>query len=576
MGTNNAETFLDKIECKSKIKDVNKFGIDDIKNLKSLLDVSTLKWLKYCSKGEEEMKKGYKTLYKGVCKDLDSLKKNCLAIKKCEPDKLKEDVGKCMELKEKIEKTAQEALTKAHPDENVIINEKIKIPVNMKLIAELNKLTVEFNKLRAKDDIKPIYEAVELKPKPLETYKEFESRMQAKWKTNVPLVMVGEFVKEKKDLLEEEDKAMSNYFDKLRKEFISGDVKKSYDKTIEELAKSVGLSKSDLNGCFELEYGFKKIGKGLYDKLAGDLLKKVKEISSEEFKLNKDEENVKSDEEIKEEIKKIMVDKEKEVENEVKKKVNNNDTGILGWFFGSDKTSDKFGMKTSLYDCFSYNFEDRYLNESVRGVIKNFSEAWINFESSYINFVNALNIMYEGRKKVDELRSEFWNYYVNISNITDKIEKNNKIGKDNKKAKVTLELPKNFNKSVEDFNLLANKIGKTVSKIKVCYDDAIKDAERARGSIEIFVGNNDDKFKKCLDGKTVNNWEPKKGDCWFSLGEALLLTNYCIRKYEDKNFGFDEGLENGFNEFLNSCLEKNERIKLGITQKELRKIIDNS
>ena len=76
----NEGTFLDKIICKNKIKDVEKFGLNDVKYLKSLLDVPSIKlWMK-SSRNQSEMKESYKKLYKDVCKYLDSMKKSCLAI----------------------------------------------------------------------------------------------------------------------------------------------------------------------------------------------------------------------------------------------------------------------------------------------------------------------------------------------------------------------------------------------------------------------------------------------------------------------------------------------------------------
>ena len=207
----NEGTFLDKIICKNKIKDVEKFGLNDVKYLKSLLDVPSVKlWMK-SSRNQSEMKESYKKLYKDVCKYLDSMKKSCLAMKRYKPDELAPKVEWCRELKAKMEVEMGEILTKDMKE--------AKIPVNVKAIKKIDELTIAFNNFRASSCYKAIMSGAKVNPR-LETYSEFEPRMRMKLGTNMPLIMVKEFVEEKKQLKERETHAMFDYFVKSSNKFV--------------------------------------------------------------------------------------------------------------------------------------------------------------------------------------------------------------------------------------------------------------------------------------------------------------------------------------------------------------------
>lgn len=597
MGTNNAETFLDKIKCKNKIKNANEFGIDDIKNLKSLLDVSTFKWLKYCKKVQDEMKKEYKKLYKGVCKDLDSLKKNCLAIKKCKPDSLKENAAACLNLKKEIEDMAQKALDEFKEklkknnnlDENATVDIK-REPVNVKAIKEINELTVEFNNSIKNDkNIGWLYKEVKLTPPKFETYKELESKMRMKRVTNAPLVMVGEFVKDKDRVLEKHKYTINNYLFKYDSNFKSDILKNFYEK-LSKLVEVVGLSKDDLKKYFQRIDNFKEINKGVYEDLATGLVKKANEIIDEYNKNKLDDKKVAfatgADEaKLKTKIVEEMGGNVKFVEENVKKEsVKKENEGFFSWALNGIKSGVKSVGQYLAEKLWTYSLKDYIkcsngavpedISKNIQALEENFLEAWKEFLSYYTFVSMNLEVSEDIKAIINELYGIFDEYIENIKKAVKKsvstIGKynkrppvNNKNGQVNEQVKppakepVKVEIPKKFDDLLGEFNVSSSKISKTVFKIKRYYDAAVDNAECIIGPLGDFASRYH--ITPILGTQSVSE---------MSLGQAILFAEDCIISYKARHFGLSDKLVD--------YLEENERMKLGITKKELREIIDNS
>lgn len=564
------ETFLDTIICKNKIKDVSKFGINDIKHLKSLLDVSSVKlWVK-SSRSESEMRTSYKKLYKNICKYLDSMKKNCLTIKKFKPDELKVKTKKCMEDKAYIEDSMGKVLR-----ENI----KAKKPVNVKSIEKLNRLTLEFNRFRAKDENKVIYDLVKLESE-IETYKQFELRMRMKLVTNVPVIMVKEFVEEKKDLRIKEEDNINAYLREFRKKFANSDEKKLFFEKLNQLTDSVGLSQGGLNGYFSSRDGFKKINNKLYGELAEDLVRKAEEIVSDYNKKSGSEKlKFTRNDNLEKQIIGTMGGSEKAIDKKVEKKVEE-ETGKAegGWWVywgvvvnfitnGFKMVGNLFKSETSkLCDSFKNCLEGNdqeakeEINKNLQDLVENFLKAWKEFMVAYQYVSKILDSIDEKYEKVNDLFEEFNRYITNISNVSVKILEENKAESDNIRGNLkNLEGIKNL---IGTFVKSADEIGKTVSKVKRYYDAAIENAEYTTKSIDIFVDKYNDRFTKSLD-----SWASHVGASELTLGQAILFAKYCIYRYEERCLGLDRNFVD--------YLEENERMKLGITQKEIKEIMAN-
>ena len=579
----NEGPFLKTIVRKNKIKSMQQFGVNDIRNLESLLDVSSVKlWFK-SSKGESQMRTDYKATYKKVYKYLESLRKNCLEIKKCKPDELKVKVQRCMELKSKIEGIIKET---AEKDENMAQIEakrkEAKKPVNVKAIEKISRLTLEFNKYRAQKENKSIYEYLGIEPK-IESYKDFESRMKLDRVTNEPLVVVKEFIEDKKALRNKEEDLINVYRSEFGTKFANGEEKKSFSKKLGDLAVSVGLNKSDLHDYFSSEDDFNKINKGLYGKLADSLIEKAKSIVAEYNDKNKKPDNEKitfvENNNLNGQIIEIMGGSRDVIDANITKELNKekNKTGGGGYFKGMANVIGNVykaavnwfkGDTTALCDyfenCLVGNDQQakKDINAEFKNLVEKFLKAWEEFIVAFKHVSEALEEIDRINEKVNELFGKFNEYIANISKASMGCSANNAVnagaGENNKKASaIKIEKPEEFNGSVREFNNLTTEIGKTVSKVKRYYDAAVDNAECASGSLDNFVNEYINYFDKSLDKGTT-----------FTLNEAILFAKGCIYNYKERHFGLDESLVNYF--------EENERMKLGITQQELRQIISNS
>lgn len=571
----NEGTFLDKIICKNKIKDAEKFGLNDIKYLKSLLDVPSVKlWMK-SSRNQSEMKESYKKLYKDVCKYLDSMKKSCLAMKRYKPDELAPKVEWCRELKAKMEVEMGEILTKDLKE--------AKIPVNVKAIKQIDELTIAFNIFRAKSCYKAIMSGAKVNPR-LETYSEFEPRMRMKLGTNMPLIMVKEFVEEKKQLKEKETHAMFDYFVKSSNKFIES-ARATVIKDLNKLAKRVEVSESSLNKYLSSEKDFKEINNGLYNELAEDLTKVVKETISEyneNFGGNKFE--FTNEKELKDNIEIIMGGEKAVLEREMKKKTedNGNSEGWLSLGFKyfkafysgiykifEEKTK---GKSETLYNSFVAHINWKAIEEKaidsakkyLKFITEDFLAVWGNFEVSHRCLVEIMKDRDSKAKSLSKLIRKYNKYIEDISKATEKVAVEDK---DKIKA-VNIKNKDRFKWLVEEFNNSNNDIQKTIPKIKHYYDAAFYNAECVKSSIEVYINDYKGQFSKSFEGKTLRSWAPNKNSSKLTLGQAILFTHYCISKYEEKCFGLGKGFA--------SYLEESERMKLGVTTKELKNIIANS
>lgn len=572
----NEGTFLDKIICKNKIKDVEKFGLNDVKYLKSLLDVPSVKlWMK-SSRNQSEMKESYKKLYKDVCKYLDSMKKSCLAMKRYKPDELAPKVEWCRELKAKMEVEMGEILTKDMKE--------AKIPVNVKAIKKIDELTIAFNNFRASSCYKAIMSGAKVNPR-LETYSEFEPRMRMKLGTNMPLIMVKEFVEEKKQLKEKETHAMFDYFVKSSNKFVKS-ARATVIKDLNKLAKRVELSESSLNKYLSSEKDFKEISNGLYNELAENLTKLVEETISEyneNFGGNKLE--FTNEEELKNSIEMIMGGDKAVLEKEMKKKAedNGNAEGWLSLGFKYFKAfysgiykvfekETKSKSKELLYDSFKKYINWEGIKKEAKGsaekylkfITEDFLAVWGNFEVSHRCLVEIMNDRDSKANSLSELIGKYNKYIEDISKATEKMAVENK----DKIKGVNIKNQDRFKWLVEEFNNSNNDIKKTIPKIKHYYDAAFDSAECVKSSIEVYINDYKGQFSKSFEGKTLRSWAPNKNSSKLTLGQAILFTHYCISKYEEKCFGLGKGFA--------SYLEESERMKLGVTSKELKNIIANS
>ena len=167
-------------------------------------------------------------------------------------------------------------------------------------------------------------------------------------------------------------------------------------------------------------------------------------------------------------------------------------------------------------------------------------------------------------KSLSKLIREYNKYIEDISKATEKVAVEDK---DKIKA-VNIKNKDRFKWLVEEFNNSNNDIKKTIPKIKHYYDAAFDSAECVKSSIEVYINDYKGQFSKSFEGKSLRSWAPNKNSSKLTLGQAILFTHYCISKYEEKCFGLGKGFA--------SYLEESERMKLGVTTKELKNIIANS
>ena len=550
--------FLDTIIRKNGIRQLKDFQPSDIESLKSLLNVSAgTMWLKG-SKEQSEMQKDYKNFYKKVSKPLDSLYKHCFVIRKYNTEDLEKKINNCNDRRINIEKITYDAAKKLDAVKEL---EDARTPTNIMAIEELNKLTENFNELRASDKYRFMIIQANVNIH-VETYKEFEKRMRIAFKTKDPVVRINQFVQEKKQLKEKESREV--FLSVLREK--KNDIKVAQSnvfKVLGELESTVGLVGGSLEKYLVNKNDFIAINKGLYDKLIDALTKKIKaqcgEVDEREFKSK-----------VKEEINKYLGKIQKEMEKPYEEK-----DSVERLFDGTKQYAKilwKFILST-VKDYMGANDEKNddapnELNATIKNEIEEFCDTWVRFEMVHGTLANKINYRETKKEILEDFLKDYEKYINGIVNASKEIGLHlSKTLEDMKNNKAFFN--EHIQRQIALFNKNSCEIDKSVSSLRTEYIAARSDSKAIKKIIKGYVETYKDQFGDALNGKEISNWQPPASCSKLTLAQAVLFVYYCVDQYEDC---WKFGLSNKILEYL----ERNEKLKLGMTAKEIKKIIGTS
>lgn len=544
--------FLDTIIRKNGTRQLKDFQPSDIKSLKSLLDVSAgTMWLKG-SKEQSEMQKDYKNFYKKVSKPLDSLYKHCLVIRKYNTTDLKEKIVSCNRSRVSIENITHDATKKL---------EDARTPTNIMAIKKINELTEDFNELRASDKYRLMIKQANVNIH-VETYKEFEKRMRIAFKTKDPVVRIDQFVQEKKQLKEKESSEV--FLSVVREK--KNDIKSAQNnvfKVLGELESTVGLSAGTLKKYLVNKDDFIAINKGLYDELLDALTKKIK-VQCEEV------DEIKFKAKVKEEIDKYLGKIQKETEKPYEEKDSAEKLFDVTkqyaknfWGFIWDTVKDYMEANDEKNDD-----APNKLDATIKSGIEEFCGTWVRFEMVHSTLANKINYKETKKKIFLDFLKDYEKYINDIVDASKEI---------NWHLSETLNNMKNneafFNEHLQGqialLNTMSDEINKSVSNLRTAYIAARSDSKVIKKIIKGYVETYKGQFGDALNGKEINKWKPPASCSKFTLAQAVLFVYYCVDQYE----GY---WKLGLSDEILKYLERSEKVKLGMTAKEIKKIIGTS
>lgn len=544
--------FLDTIIRKNGIRQLKDFKPSDIKSLKSLLNVSAgTMWLKG-SKEQSEMQKGYKNFYKKVSKPLDSLYKHCFVIRKYNTKDLDTKIDDCNNSRINIEKIAYDATKEL---------EDARTPTNIMAIERLNELTEDFNELRASDKYRFMIIQANVNIH-VETYKEFEKRMRIAFKTKDPVVRINQFVQEKKQLKEKESREVFLSVIKEKKNDIKV-AQSNVFKVLGELESTVGLDGGSLKKYLVNKNDFIAINKGLYDKLIDALTEKIKaqcgEVDEIEFKSK-----------VKEEINKYLGKIQKEMEKPYEEK------DSVERLFDGTKQYAKILWKFILSTVKNYmgaNDEKNddapnELNATIKNEIEEFCDTWVRFEMVHGTLANKINYRETKKEILEDFLKDYEKYINDIVNASKEIGSHLSETLNNMKNNKAF-FGEYIQGQIALFNTMSCEIDKSVSSLRTEYIAARSDSKAIKKIIKGYVETYKGQFGDALNGKEISKWQPPASCSKFTLAQAVLFVYYCVDQYEDF---WKFGLSDKILEYL----ERNEKLKLGMTAKEIKKIIGTS
>lgn len=549
-GNNKDGIFLDTIIRKNGVRQLEKFKPSDIKSLKSLLNVSAVTmWLKG-SKEQSKMQKDYKNFYKEVSKLLDSLYKHCSVIRKhnTKDKDLRKKIDICNNYRTEIENAIQDAAGKQDAIKKL---EDARTPTNIMAIKELNKLTEDFNKLRASDKYYSMITQADVDIY-VETYKEFEEKMRMVFRTEDPVVIINQFVQEKKQLKEKESREVSLSVLREKKNDIKV-AQRDVSKVLGEFENTLNLGKGSLKKYLVNENDFIAVNNGLYYDLIDALTEKIKVHCKE----------VDKEEEFKSKVKKEINEYLKKIQEEMKK-------GSLEVFTDAAKQCAKslWGFISPIIKYFTGANDEKKDDAEIKKEIEKFCYTWVRFERVHVTLADKINYK---EKILNEFLGEYETYIDNIvkaSNASNTLEK-----KYSHLSETLYEMKDNkalSRKRIRDLivllNRTSNEINKSVSSLRTKYIAAQSDSEAIKEIIKDYVETYKDKFGNALNGKEISEWKPLKSCSTFTLAQAVLVVYYYVDRYENKR-------KFGLSDEIFGYLERSEKVKLGITTNEIKEII---
>ena len=585
------EIFLDKITRKNKVKPEN-FKPDDIKALKSLLDVSSITlWKKSSSsKIEKNLRKNYKEFYKKVSKSLDSLQKHCKEIKKFEASTiLKTNITTYKNSKEEIEK-AMNTPKEGNKEKAIVNKEKAKFsyktcfqPIEVDLIRKINTLTNELNKYRRNDPgFVEFMSRAKVNPHIL-TYTEFEKTIRKVSKSKDPfLLKIDDFIKYNIDRRDKEYYAMKGYVNEVFDDHIKAK-KDAWDDLceklddLEELLSVEGGNKVDLTN-FISEKGDKEIGEDF-----GKAILEACQVKLEkEYGLSK------------EAAEKFIGNMEKEISGKgilgtvgefvsnyavkFKNTINWACNWVIKWC-NSDSSKKKEEDKDNAQDN-AQNDADLAKIEGMTEEIRKIGEAFLDFREANVRFLDLVRNRLYGRENdnMEYIDAEYKSYILKVQGIL-KVQKAeealpsnaykgmfetalaNKINyKGTYEEKVSNDVVLN---NVSNFVSAINAIAREIPKIKKEYRGAQDDADETKKLIKYYIRLVKNRCGVNIIGRdNMKDWKPPGDTSKLKLSQAIPYVYYCVNKYEENGFGLNEDVV--------EVIEESERSVFGMTLRDIK------
>ena len=589
------EIFLDKITRKNKVKPEN-FKPDDIKALKSLLDVSSITlWKKSSSsKIEKNLRKNYKEFYKKVSKSLDSLQKHCKEIKKFEASTtLKANINTYKNSKEEIEKAMNTPKEGNEGNkETAKFSYKMFQRMEVDLIRKMNVLTNEVNKNRRNDPgFVEFMSRAKINPHIL-TYTEFEKNIRKVSKSKDPfLLKIDDFIKYNENRCDKEYYAMKGYINEVFDDHIKAkkdawdDLRKKLD-DLEKLLSVKGGNKVDLTN-FISEDGDKEIGEDF-----GKAILEACQVKLEkEYGLSKEAADKFIENMGKEISGKGILGTVSEVVGNYAVKFKNTINWACNWAYNwaikwcngdssKKKEEDKDNAQDNEQDDAQDDAQDDVNLAKIEGIteeIRKIGEAFLDFREANVRFLDLVRNKLYGNENGTMLLidHEYKSYIKDIETIlkaftlknSDQYESisetalANKINyKETYAEKVSNDVVLN---NVSNFVSAINAITREIPKIKKEYRGAQDDANETKKLIKYYI-----RFVKGSCGVNIigvdnmNDWKPPGDTSKLKLSQAIPYVYYCVNKYEGKNFGLNEDIV--------EVIEESERSVFGMTLRDIK------
>lgn len=545
--------FLDTIERKNGVRSLQSFKPNDIKALKSLLDVSSFTMWRKSSNGQKEMQEDYKELYKSVGSGLSMLYKQCDSIEKKGKD-LEKGVINYNKSREEISSILKKV-------------ESASKPVNtIETIKEINRLTSEFNKLRNKEPYCSWIKSADVCEVNLKNYKDFEKSKKMVLNTTSPVTMIPEFVEKKRQIEKEEAKKIFYNFVNETNRNIKANQAAVFNR-LDELEDIVGVNKGALKKYFAEKGGYLKIDENMYDELANALIEKLKPQSGKSDVLEKRKEEFKK--EIKAKIKESLKETHAEAAKEEKKHSSKRST-ILGFFNSLFSTEGRTKLQVQVVAKVRKSFKNlkkflkgnylkgngyKFSDEAIKA-IEAFCDAWADFEAEHASLSSLIKSRDENLKILNSFVGKYNEYIGNISRASIKVAKPSNIQIDEKELE-------SFEDKILAHNRCSAKINVSAGVLREECNEAESNIDAINGMIKKYVSDYSEQFKTALKGQTIDTWVLPSSCSKLTLGQSVLFTYYCLKNYKDNHFYLGIVAEH---------LEKIEKAKLGITSKEFEEM----
>ena len=326
-----------------------------------------------------------------------------------------------------------------------------------------------------------------------------------------------------------------------------------------ELESTVGLSEGTLKKYLVNKDDFIAINKGLYDELINALTEKIKaqceEVDEIEFKSK-----------VKEEINKYLGKIQKETEKPYEGK-----DSLEKLFDGTKQYAKSFWR--FIWDTAKEYMEanddaPNKLDAIIKNGIEEFCDTWVRFETAHSTLANKINYKEKNKKIFLDFLKDYEKYINDIVNASKEIDSH---------LSKTLNNMKNNEAFFDEYlqgqiallNTMSDEINKSVSSLRTEYVAARRDCKAIKKIIKGYVETYKGQFGDALNGKEINKWQPPASCSKFTLAQAVLFVYYCVDQYE----GY---WKLGISDEILKYLERSQKVKLGMTAKEIKKIIGTS